>query len=73
MAPYFKTILVRCMREDRVVPAMNELIRNMEALTTIPGDESGTPMWCLGGREGGAWRGLSRLKAWGEGKSVGVW
>lgn len=43
MAPYFKTILVRCMREDRVVPAMNELIRNMEALTTIPGDESALP------------------------------
>jgi hypothetical protein len=41
LAPFFKTLLVRCLREDRFVPAMQELIKNMEALTAVTGDETG--------------------------------
>ncbi len=38
---FYKTILVRCLREDRVVPAMLELFRSMDGLTVLPGEEDG--------------------------------
>ncbi len=38
---FYKTILVRCLREDRIVPAVLELIRFCDSVQSTAGDDSG--------------------------------